>query len=154
MKAWGPVAAIAAKMVTFFAATDTQVRVLLAAWYSGVDQAVHRGFPAAPLSAREIFASQTSKPPTQLPTHFSFTGGRHSGSARVWRASPAQTRRIPGSSRAGQWFRHWYCELDRKSKIPAYAAVEDRRHWRMHAKQIAPRTFFVLRRPPKGTSLC
>ena len=39
------------------------------------------------------------------------------------------------------------CELDRKTTVPAHTAAEDRRNCRMHAKQIAPRTFFGLEPP-------
>jgi hypothetical protein len=38
-----------------------------------VDQEVHRGFPCGRTCLRERFASPTSKPPTQLPTHFPFS---------------------------------------------------------------------------------
>ena len=71
------------------------------------------------------------------------SAGRHFGSARDGRAS-APNPQIPWflARRAGV-FATGTCELDRKSKIPAYAAAEDRRNWRMHKTDSSKNIFRV-----------
>jgi hypothetical protein len=133
----------------------------------GVDQKVHLGFPCGRTRLRQRFASPTSKPPTQLPTHFPFssivrpatpstpggvwprfTAGWHSGSARTRRSSgPKPARESQLRCQPAAVCATGACELDRKTTIPAHTAADDRRHCRMHAKQIAPRTFFGLEPP-------
>ena len=46
-----------------------------------------------------------------------------------------------------QWFAPLALRTGQKTTIPARTAAEDRRQCQMHAKQIAPRTFFGLEPP-------
>jgi hypothetical protein len=82
---------------------------------------------------------------------------RDSGRARNTTRLPPKTEPLGNprfvATRAAP-FATGTCELDRKTTIPAQTAAEDRRHCRIRAKQIAPRTFFGLEPPSKGLGLC